>query len=80
MEKNLQRVQVWLAILTGTVTFIVGAYNTKNIFFPKKEISPTTNITPSQNSNPSPIRSAIEDVGADLIRKWGKPQSPSSSP
>ena len=70
-DKTLQKIQLWVAILAGTVTFIVGAYQTKNIFFPKKEVSPA--VTPSPNS--SPIRSAVEDVGAEWIKKWGKPKS-----
>ena len=73
-EKILQRAQVWVAILAGTVTFIIGAYNTKNIFFPKKEESPT--VTSSRD--PSPVRSAVEDVGAEWIRKLGRPQSSTS--
>ena len=71
-EKILQRTQVWVAILAGIVTFIVGAYNTKNIFFPKKEVASPT-VTSSRA--PSPIRSAVEDVGADWIKKLGKPKS-----
>lgn len=68
---NLQRAQLWIALLAGTVTFIVGAYQTKNIFFPKKEVSPA--VTSSRDS--SPIRSAVEDVGAEWIKKWAKPES-----
>ena len=68
---NLQRTQLWIALLAGTVTFIVGAYQAKNIFFPKKEVTPV--VTSSRDSNP--IRSAIEDVSAEWIKKWGKPQS-----
>ena len=68
---DLQRTQILVGILAGTVTFIVGAYQTKNIFFPKKEAPPTVTSSPK----PSPIRSAVEDVGAEWIRKWGKSES-----
>jgi len=67
---NLQRAQLWIALLAGTATLIVGAYQIKNIFFPKEVVSPA--VTPSP---PNPIRSAIEDVSAEWIKKWGKPES-----
>lgn len=71
-EKTLQRAQLCVAILAGTVTFIVGAYQTKNLLFPKKETIPAVTSSPDK---PNPIRSAVEDVGAEWIRKWGKPES-----
>ncbi len=67
---NLQRTQIWIAILAGTVTFVVGAYNIKTIFFPKKEVTPTVTFAPDSN----PIRSAVEDVGAEWIKKLGQPK------
>jgi hypothetical protein len=35
-ERFLKKAQMWLAVLVGLVTFIVGAYNAKNMFFSKK--------------------------------------------
>ena len=70
-EKNLQKIQLWIAILAGTVTFLVGAYNLKKILYPKPEVKPVE----TSSVEPNPIRSAVEDVGAEWIKKWGKPES-----
>ncbi len=74
-ENNLKQVQIWIAILAGVVTFIVGAYNIKNIISPKKDES--SQVTSSRD--PNPVRSALEDVGAEWIKKWGKPGSSASN-
>ena len=76
-EESLKRTQVWVAILAGIVTFIVGAYNVKNIFFPKKETILVVTAPPV--SSPSPIRSAVEDIGASWIKKWGTPKDQTST-
>ena len=74
----LKQAQVWVAILAGLVTFIVGAYNTKNIFFSKKE----PEVVVPEKPKPDPIRSSIEEVGATWIKKMGMPktQSPEVTP
>lgn len=79
-EGFLKRTQVWIAILAGLVTFIVGAYNAKNIFFPKKEIPVKEIPVVVSKPNPSPIRSAVEDVGATWIKKWGTPKTGNIAP
>ena len=35
-DKVLKRTQMWVAVLAGFCTLVVGAYNAKNIFFTKK--------------------------------------------
>ena len=72
-DNKLQRIQLWVAIMAGVATFIVAAYNIKNIFFSKKE-EPAVS---SPKSEPDPVGSAIKEVGAEWIKKLGKPKSES---
>ncbi len=71
-EAVLKKVQLWVAILAGLTTLIVGAYNVKNIFARKEEPKPE----PVRTSAPvvsDKIRSAVEEVGAEWIKKLGSP-------
>ena len=66
-EAVLKKVQLWIAILAGITTLIVGAYNVKTIFFRKEEPKPEP--VKVQPVVPEKIRSAVEEVGASWIKK-----------
>ncbi len=64
-EQFLKKVNLWVAVLAGLTTLIVGAYNVKNIFF-KKEPEPVKVV---QKDSSSAIREAVEEVGASWIKE-----------
>ena len=68
----LKRIQVIIAILGGLTAVILGAYNINKAFFSKKEAAP---VVVTQQPQDSPIKSALEDVGASWIKKIGKADS-----
>ncbi len=59
-EKILKRTQLWLAVLAGLVTFIIGAYNIKNVVFAKK--GPGTVAIAVQAENGQPIPKATIEI------------------
>ncbi len=67
----LKRVQVIVAILGGVAALILGIYNVKKDVFTKKSAEPPPAPVAVQRSD-SPIKSALEDVGASWIKKLGK--------
>lgn len=69
-EQALKRFQIWLGISVGIISFAVAAHNFKNIYLSKKAPERTTVET-----NPSPVREAIEEVGASWIKKIGFPKN-----
>ena len=66
----LKRIQITIAILAGLATLIIGIYNVKNIFSKKEPVE--TPPVVAQRPPESPIKSALEDVGASWIKKLGK--------
>ncbi len=77
-ERMLKKLQLWVAVLAGTATLIVGAYNVKNIFFPKNE--PVKVETPSKTAEPqsSPLRSAAEEAAASWLKKYASAKTDKS--
>ena len=67
----LKRIQITIAILAGLATLILGVYNVKKNVFSKKESAETPPVVASRPPD-SPIKSALEDVGASWIKKLGK--------
>lgn len=67
-EKILKKLQLWIAVLAGITTLIVGIYNVKNIFAPKEEPKPVV-VEKEAPVVPEKIRSAVEEVGASWIKK-----------
>ena len=59
-EKALKRIQLWVAVLAGIVTFAIGAYNAKNLYFSKK--GPGTIAIVAQMDNGSPIAQASIEI------------------
>lgn len=72
-EKLLKKVQLYLAVLAGITTLIVGIYNVKNIFFKKPE--PVKVVQPAA---PSAIREAVEEVGAAWLKELASPKKDKS--
>ena len=66
----LKRIQITIAILAGLATLIIGIYNVKNIFSKKNPAETPPAVV--QRPPESPIKSALEDVGASWIKKIGK--------
>lgn len=64
-EQILKKANLWIAVLAGLTTLIVGAYNIKNIFF-KKEPAPVKVV---ERDSSSAIREAVEEVGASWIKE-----------
>jgi len=79
----LKRVQVTVAILAGLATLILGVYNVKKTLFSKNEpeeevpySAPAVVAQPEKaQDKPSPIKSALEDVGASWIKSLAKNSS-----
>jgi len=67
----LKRAQVIIAILGGLAALILGIYNVKKDVLSKKKPEETPRVV-VQKSEASPIKSALEDVGASWIKKLGK--------
>lgn len=72
-EQSLKRFQLWLAIVVGVISFAVAAHNFKNIYLKKPSTQET--VPPAVQSAPSPLRTAIEEVGASWIKKIGSPRN-----
>ena len=70
----LKRVQVVIAILGGIAALIVGVYNVNKDILSKKNHEEAPKVV-VQKSEASPIKSALEDVGASWIKKLGKADS-----
>ena len=67
-EKTLKKLQLWIAVFAGLATFIVGAYNIKNIVLSKK--GPGAVLIQVSDENGQPIPSAgvqIEQVQGGVI-------------
>ncbi len=64
-EQFLKKINLWVAVLAGITTLIVGAYNVKNIFF-KKEPAPVKVV---ERDSSSALREAVEEVGASWIKE-----------
>lgn len=63
-ERFLKRAQMWLAILVGVVTLIVGVYNVKNAFFSQKGPGGLSiTVRSAQGNNPVP-QARVELLGA----------------
>ncbi len=73
-EKLLKRLQLWIAVLAGATTLVIGAYNIKNIFFPKKEVEKVIVQAPPPETHSSSMKSAVEEVGAAWIKELGAPK------
>ena len=73
-EQSLKRFQLWLAIIVGIISFVVAAHNFKNIYFNKKSPDQAT-VQPAAQPTPSPLRSAVEEVGASWVKKFGSPRT-----
>ncbi len=78
----LRRVQVSIAILAGLATLILGVYNVKKTFFSANEPEEAPYSAPAVIVQPelapdktSPIKSALEDVGASWIKSLSKNSS-----
>ena len=67
----LKRVQVIIAILGGLAALILGIYNVKKDVLSKKNPETPPPVIVQKNAD-SPIKSALEDVGASWIKKLGK--------
>lgn len=59
-EQFLKKAQLWLAVLVGVVTFAVGAYNAKNLFFSKKGPGQVSIEVRSQNGGAAVPRASLE--------------------
>ena len=70
----LKRIQIIIAILGGLAAVILGFYNVKKTTFSKKDSAEAPRAV-VQRSPESPIKSALEDVGASWIKKLGKTDS-----
>ena len=75
----LKRVQVTIAILAGLATLILGIYNVKKTLFSANKPEETPYSAPAEvvqpektPDKPSPIKSALEDVGASWIKSLAK--------
>ena len=77
-DQKLKRVQLWIAVLAGMATFVVGAYNIKNIFFSKKAAEAPEPVV--VKVRPNPLRAAVEDVGASWIKELGTPKQKEEQP
>ncbi len=64
-EELLKKIHLWVAVLAALTTFIVGAYNVKNIFFTKKQPEPVR----VERSSSSALREAAEEVGAFWLKE-----------
>jgi hypothetical protein len=64
-EELLKKIHLWVAVLAALTTFIVGAYNVKNIFFTKKQPEPVRVERNSSNA----LREAAEEVGASWLKE-----------
>ncbi len=73
-EFVLKRTQLWIGVIAGLTTVIIGVYNVKNIFFPKKE--PVKIVEPAKSGA---LRSAVEEVGASWLKELAAPKSKKSS-
>ena len=67
----LKRVQIIVAILGGLAALVLGIYNVKKDVFSKKNPEEAPRVV-AQKPEGSPIKSALEDVGASWIKKLGK--------
>ena len=67
----LKRIQVIIAILGELAALILGIYNVKKDVLSKKKPEETPRVV-AQSPEKSPIKSALEDVGASWIKKLGK--------
>jgi predicted unusual protein kinase regulating ubiquinone biosynthesis (AarF/ABC1/UbiB family) len=64
-DQFLKKVNLWVAVLAGLTTLIVGAYNVKNIFFTKKKPEPVK----VERTSSGALREAVEEVGASWIKE-----------
>lgn len=68
-EQLLKKIQLYVAVLAGITTLIVGIYNVKNIFFKKPEP-----VKAAQPAASDAIRDAVEEVGAAWIKELASPK------
>lgn len=63
-ENSLKRVQLIIAVLAGVVTLIVGAYNAKNLLFPKavKPGEMIVTVLSGEGPHAKPVPSAMVEL------------------
>lgn len=64
-EEFLKKVNLWVAVLAGLTTLIVGTYNVKKIFFSKPEPVPVK----VERTSSGALREAAEEVGASWLKE-----------
>ena len=64
----LKRAQVTVAILAGLATLVLGIYNIKKNLFSKETPEAKQVVVAQEPAKINPLRSALEDAGASLIR------------
>ena len=68
-DRMLRKIQLYVALLAGLITLVIGVYNVRNIFFKKPEP-----VKVEQPAPASAIREAVEEVGAAWIKELASPK------
>ncbi len=58
-DKVLKRVHLWVAILGGVITLLIGVYNFRNIFFPHREVPNKPSLEVRADSEPLSLESFL---------------------